>query len=83
MVLHGVRGPITVVGLLYNADESLEMPAAAGALDDGQIAAVLTYVRREWGEAAPPVEPAVVTAVRAATKDRTQPWTEKELLRIK
>ena len=31
------------------------MPPVGGALDDEQIASVLTYVRREWGQAADPI----------------------------
>jgi mono/diheme cytochrome c family protein len=46
---------------------------------DEQIAAVLTYVRREWGQTGAPVDPAAVNAVRAATKGRSRPWTETEL----
>ena len=32
------------------------MPPVGGALDDEQIASVLTYVRREWGHTADPVD---------------------------
>jgi hypothetical protein len=46
---------------------------------DEQIASVLTYVRREWGQRGDPVDAAAVGAVRAATKDRTRPWTDGEL----
>ncbi len=55
------------------------MPPVGGALDDEQIASVLTYVRREWGQAVDPVDAAVVTAVRGASAGRTRPWTEAEL----
>ena len=55
------------------------MPPVGGALDDEQIASVLTYVRREWGQTADPVDAAVVTAVRKASAGRTRPWTEAEL----
>jgi mono/diheme cytochrome c family protein len=55
------------------------MPPVGGALDDEQIASVLTYVRREWGQAADPVDAESVRRVRAATAGRTRPWTEAEL----
>ena len=55
------------------------MPPVGGALDDEQIASVLTYVRREWGQAADPVDAASVGRVRAASAGRTRPWTEAEL----
>src|SRR5206468_7726921 len=32
------------------------MPPVGSALSDEQIASVLTYVRREWGQAAAPVD---------------------------
>ena len=83
MVLQGVRDPIKINNEVYNRDGSQSMPAMAMALDDQKIAGILTYVRREWGEFAKPVDPATVTRIRAATKDRAEPWTESELLKIK
>lgn len=48
-------------------------------LDDTQIAGVLTYVRREYGNQPAVVDPARVAAVRAATANRQKPWTDGEL----
>ena len=59
--LRGLRGPIQVKGQEYN------MPAGMAALayqSDEQIAAVLTYVRSSFGNSAPAVSPAAVTALR-------------------
>jgi len=56
------------------------MPPIGATLTDDQIASVLTYVRREWGQAGDPVDPATVEAVRAQTATRTRPWTDDELL---
>ena len=67
ILLHGKEGPI---GL---------MPPVGQIFTDEQIAAVLTYVRREWGQAGAAVDPAAVGGVRAATKDRARPWTDAEL----
>jgi len=39
-------------------------------------------VRREWGQAGDPVDPASVEAVRAQTVTRTRPWTDDELLKM-
>jgi mono/diheme cytochrome c family protein len=78
IVLHGVKGPIHVRDELIN----MEMPSL-GALDDGQIASVLTYARREWGHAADPVEPETVAKVRKETTGRPDAWTEAELLKVK
>ena len=55
------------------------MPPIGAALTDDQIAAVLTYIRREWGQTGSPVAPATVTDVRGRTAGRTRPWTEDEL----
>jgi mono/diheme cytochrome c family protein len=75
--LQGLRGPIKVSGKTFQ----LEMPALA-ILEDEQIAAVLTYIRREWGNAALPVDPKTVAKVRAETVKREDAWTEAELLKI-
>lgn len=83
IVLHGLRGPVTIGGEAFNRDGALEMPSMAAALDDQKIAGVLTFVRREWRGGAKPVEPATVAKIRAATADRTAQWTEKELFQAK
>lgn len=77
IVLHGLRGPIKVKGETYE----LDMPAL-GVLDDEQIAAALTYVRREWGHEFDPVDPEMVKKVRDETAARDDAWTQAELLRI-
>jgi len=68
--LHGINGPLQVKGAAYAG----AMPAF-DALADEEIAAVLTYVRSQWGNAAPAVGPATVAAGRAATRARSVPWT--------
>jgi mono/diheme cytochrome c family protein len=55
------------------------MPPLGGSLTDDQIAAVLTYIRRDWGHAGSPVAPEDVKEVRGLTKMRTKPWTDAEL----
>ena len=58
------------------------MPPIGNVLNDAQIAAVLTYIRREWGNAATPVDPALIKTIRALTGGRTKPWTDAELSAI-
>ena len=70
ILLNGKEGP---VGL---------MPPIGTTLTNDQIASVLTYVRREWGQAGDPVDPGTVEAVRAQTATRTRPWTDDELLKM-
>jgi glucose/arabinose dehydrogenase/mono/diheme cytochrome c family protein len=77
VVLHGLRGPIKVKGESFEMD----MPSL-GVLDDEQIAAALTYIRREWGHTFEPVMPAAVKKVRDETASREDAWTMAELLKI-
>jgi mono/diheme cytochrome c family protein len=67
ILLHGKEGAI---GL---------MPPVGQVFTDEQIADVLTYIRREWGQGGSPVDPGVVKTVRAATAGRQRPWTDSEL----
>jgi mono/diheme cytochrome c family protein len=78
IILNGLHGPIRVNGKFY---ESVEMPAILTMAND-EIAEALTYIRREWGHQAPPVEPATIRSIRAKVDDREEPWTMKELLEI-
>ena len=55
------------------------MPPIGSTLTDEQIAGVLTYIRREWGQTGTPVDAATVKAVRALTAGRARPWTDDEL----
>jgi mono/diheme cytochrome c family protein len=71
VLLHGKEGPI---GL---------MPAHGEILNDADIAAVLTYIRRAWGQTASPIDPAAVQQLRTATADRKRAWTPAELSQIK
>ena len=65
IVLNGLKG-------------ELLMPAM-GTLDDQQLAAILTYIRRAWGHEAGPVSRETVARVRAASLGRKEPWTRNEL----
>lgn len=84
IVVHGLKGPITVNGHTYNA---AAMPAfgqiAGGGYNwsDEKIAAVLTYIRHEWGNGAGPIETAKVTELRVKDTTRKE-WTEAELLAL-
>lgn len=69
ILLHGIAGPLEVRGVTYNG----LMPPWR-TLSDAEIAAVATYIRSNWGNAAAPVTEATVTAARAATAARTAPW---------
>ena len=73
IVLHGLVGPLELEDARWDA----EMPAWIAPDDD--LAALLTYLRREWGHGADPVTPATIARVREATAGRSLPWTVEEL----
>jgi len=80
IVLHGLHGALRVRGETYGAGPSSPpMPGFAALLDDREVAAVLTYVRRSFGNRLPPVAPAAVAKVRAAHAGRTAFWKGEEL----
>jgi mono/diheme cytochrome c family protein len=70
IVLHGIQGSLTVNGVTYNG----AMPTFGAQLSDAEIAAVLTHVRSHWGNTAGAVGAQQVTAQRAATAQRNEPW---------
>lgn len=77
LVLHGIEGPIEVHGEVW--DDLMPGFAADPRLPDTAIAALLTYIRRSWGNTADPVSPELVTGTRERTGDRVEPWTAREL----
>jgi mono/diheme cytochrome c family protein len=64
--------PVTLVHVVLHGTQSLgtttaaavAMPAFGGQMTDQQVADVLTYIRNDWGNAAPAVTEAQVKAAR-------------------
>jgi mono/diheme cytochrome c family protein len=77
IVLHGLVGDVEVQGEVFNG----AMPTWGGAFSDEQIASVLSFVRKSWGNKAPSITAEMVARARAATATRKLPWTVRELLR--
>jgi len=79
LVLDGIQGPITVKGQNFNG----AMPPWRELLTDADIAAVLTFVRgnQNWSNAAPPVTPEQVKAIRDKVPARTA-WSPDDLLKV-
>ena len=75
LVLRGLTGPVTVAGATFNG----AMPAWADQLKDAEVAAVLTYVRSNFGNGAGEVDAGLVARERAASASRGTPWTAPEL----
>ncbi len=69
ILLHGIQGPIDVLGATYNG----LMPAWK-SLSDAELAAVATYVRTTFGNTASTVGASTVARVRTETAARTAPW---------
>ena len=69
ILLHGVNGEMIVKGNKYNG----AMPAWK-SLSDDELAAVLTYIRSDWGNAAPPIKAETIKSQRELTKARTEPY---------
>ena len=75
IIIHGLSGPIKVNGQSWN----LEMPPLGAALNDEQVAGVVTYIRREWEHNGSPISIADVAKIREQNKTRTKAWIEAEL----
>lgn len=73
ILMHGLEGPLKIEGRVWN----MEMPRFEGSDED--LADVLTYVRRSWGNGVEPIALETVARVRAAAGDRVKPMTAAEL----
>ncbi|MGE9270830.1 MAG: PVC-type heme-binding CxxCH protein [Verrucomicrobiales bacterium] len=77
LTLHGLMGPIEVKGQTYPG--LVPMTPFSGMLDDEEVAAVLTYVRNQFGNKASAITPETVAKVRAKTGTRSF-YSPEELL---
>lgn len=77
IVLHGLRGPMEIQNVQYNA----EMPGFGNTLSDNEISALLTYVRKRFGHQnnSSAISPETVRRVRNENRDRTEYWRVEEL----
>ena len=69
ILLHGIDGEIEVKGTKYRG----AMPSF-NTLSDDELAAVLSYIRSDWGNKVPAVKTETVKTLREASKDRTTPF---------
>lgn len=74
ILLHGLEGELQASGNTYRG----QMPATT-ITGDGDVASILTYVRRAFGNEGTAVDPADVERVREMTKSRNRTWTQAEL----
>ncbi len=87
VVSKGLIGPITVNGKVYNTGAMLpvgdQLPGEESE-KSYQVAAIVSYVRKEFGGISEIVKPEQVAAIRAAIKDRVGSagsYTAEELLK--
>ena len=78
IVLKGLQGPVQVKGQAFNN----AMQPWEGQYTDQQLAAILSYVRSDWGNNAPEIPPEAVKAMRDELKSRKDQWTLAELMQI-
>ena len=68
--------------VLQGKDGNMLMPPIGATLSDERMASILSFIRREWGNTADPIDAEEVKEVRAATNGRQRAWTVEELARI-
>jgi mono/diheme cytochrome c family protein len=83
IVLHGLNGPVTVKGSSFNGAMPVfgKVTGSGYNWSDDKIAAVLTYIRQEWGNKSGPISAELVAAIHANEGDRKQ-WSSEDLLKI-
>lgn len=79
ILLHGMEGPVEVNGIKYDAPDILPVMPSHSVIDDGDIAAILTYIRNEWGHQAGAVKPRTVGMTRVSSQGKVVPWSAEEL----
>lgn len=78
IVLRGLTGEVEVEGEMFKG----EMPGWAPALNDAQVASVLSYIRKAFGNNASAISAEQVAAVRAASATRSKPYTAMDLAKL-
>lgn len=81
IILHGLQGPIKVKGADFVGVMPATGPGSGFNLNAERVAAVATFVRREWGNNAPPVTEAKVNEIRSKEGNRGA-WTAAELEKL-
>ena len=80
IVLKGVKGPIDGAGAHFDSPNM--QPWENNIKDDKKFAAILTYVRADWGNAASPITPEQVAAARKEFANQKTQWNSSEIMAI-
>ena len=76
IVLHGVQGPLKVSNKEYGLVPMV--PTIWASWSDADIAAVVSYIRNDWGNEASQISPDTVKRIRDEVGERG-PWKAEEL----
>lgn len=83
IVLDGITGPVTVSGKQYDFGSTVMTPFRAVYSNDEDLAAVISYVRKTFGNVTQPVTPQEVKQIRNATAAHTGTyWKPEQLLQV-
>ena len=82
ILLHGMEGPVAVNGKIYDTPDILPVMPAFNSTPERDLAAVMTYIRQEWGHKASAIDPRTVGGIRVKTQGKVTPWSVTELLEI-
>ena len=84
IVLNGLSGPIRVEagGKIVSLNAAMAPLGVGTDYTDEQLAAALSYVRKQWGNNAAKIAPDEIKAIRAASKAHPGPWSPDELLQM-
>lgn len=78
-VLNGVTGPVSVDGKHYKLPGTMPGFLDNPSMDDEQLAAILTYIRTQWGNTGTPITADQVKAVRAKQAPTPIPMTQAQV----
>ncbi|WP_440876016.1 PVC-type heme-binding CxxCH protein [Thalassotalea sp. PLHSN55] len=82
VLLHGLMGPITVNRRKWRTTAVMPGSASRTDITDEDLAAIATYIRNSWGNAADiggEVSVDLIKKVRKETQDRTMPYTAQDI----
>lgn len=79
LILKGLMGPLEIQGKKYPGQ--VPMTPYGGLLNDEEVAAVVNYIRNDFGNRASTIRPDQVNVIRKAIEDKEGFYTTEELLK--
>jgi len=79
ILLQGLIGPVTVAGQKYDLPAAMPALRDSRAINDQQIADIMTYTRNAWSNKAPAVSPDLIKKLRKETAAQSgRPYTAQD-----